>query len=147
MDLLALINPKDLIDFSQHFSITRNYLGDKLFPDQKTQNLKAEFLRLTDGLMLPTMALVHGFDTEAHIGQRPTAEKVQLEKMFIKEKINQSERVQLFLDNGGDENSIVRFVFDDVARLCESVKTRTEVMKCDVLQNGKITVKENGLTM
>lgn len=54
--------------------------------------------------MLPTMALVHGFDTEAHIGQRPTAEKVQLEKMFIKEKINQSERVQLFLDNGGDEN-------------------------------------------
>ena len=49
MDLLKLIDPKDLIDFSQNFSITRNYLGDKLFPDQKTQNLKAEFLRLTDG--------------------------------------------------------------------------------------------------
>ena len=62
MDLLKLIDPKDLIDFSQNFSITRNYLGDKLFPDQKTQNLKAEFLRLTDGLMLPTMALVHGFE-------------------------------------------------------------------------------------
>ena len=52
MDLMKLIDPKDLIDFSQNFSVTRNYLGDSLFPDQKTEHLKAEFLRLTDGLCL-----------------------------------------------------------------------------------------------
>lgn len=147
MDLMKLIDPKDLLDFSQNFSVTRNYLGDSLFPDQKTEHLKAEFLRLTDGLLLPTMAQVHAFDTETHIGQRPTAEKVRLEKMYIKEKINQSERVQLFLDNGGDQNSITRFVFDDVARLCESVKTRTEVMKCEAIQTGKVTVKENNVAL
>ena len=122
MDLMKLIDPKDLLDFSQNFSVTRNYLGDSLFPDQKTEHLKAEFLR-------------------------PTAEKVRLEKMYIKEKINQSERVQLFLDNGGDQNSITRFVFDDVARLCESVKTRTEVMKCEAIQTGKVTVKENNVAL
>ena len=92
-------------------------------------------------------AFVHAFDTEAHIGQRPTAEKVQLEKMFIKEKINQTERVQLFLENGGDNSTIVQFIFNDAARLAESVKTRTEVMKMELLQKGEVTVNENDVTM
>lgn len=144
MDIMKLVETKDLLDFSQNFNVTRSYLGDTLFPDMKTQNLKAEFYRLSDQRMLPTMAQVHGFDTEAHIGQRPTMEKVQLEKMLIKEKINQTERVQYWLDNGAEQNSIVKYIFDDVARLSESVKTRTEVMKMEALCTGKITVDENG---
>jgi hypothetical protein len=147
MDILELVNPKDLLDFSQNFSVKRNYLGDSVFPDVKTPNLKAEFYRLSDQLMLPTMALVHAFDTEAHIGARPTMEKVKLEKFLIKEKINQSERVQYVIDNGADASSIVQYIFDDVARLSESVKTRTEVMKCEVLTSGKATISENGLSM
>lgn len=147
MDLIKLIDAKDLISFSQNFSVTRNYLGDRLFPDIKTQHLKAEFLRLSDSRNLPTMAFVHSLDSEAHIGQRPKLEKVQMEKMLIKEKINQSEKVQLFLENGGTDDGVVRYVFDDVARLSESVKTRTEVMKCELLSTGKVTVKENDLNL
>lgn len=147
MNIEELVSPKDLLDFSQSFSVTRSYLGDTLFPDIKTPNLKAEFYRLSDQRRLPTMALVHGFDTEAHIGVRPTFEKVKLEKMLIKEKINQSERVQYLIDNGADAQSLVSYIFDDVARLSESVKTRTEVMKCELLQTGAIKVKENNVSM
>lgn len=147
MNIEELVKPKDLLDFSQSFSITRNYLGDQLFPDNKTPNLKAEFYRLSDQRRLPTMALVHGFNTEAHIGVRPTFEKVKLEKMLIKEKINQSERVQYLIDNGADAQSLINYVFDDIARLSESVKTRSEVMKCDLLQTGIVKVKENGVSM
>lgn len=143
MNIMKMVEAKDLLDFSQAFSVTRDYLGDKIFPDMKTQNMRAEFYRLSDQRMLPTMAMVHALDTEAHIGQRPTMEKVELEKMLIKEKINQSERVQMWLENGADTNSIVRYIFDDVARLSESVKTRTEVMKCEALCTGKLTIKEN----
>ena len=143
MDIFELVDPKELLSFSQNFSVTRNYLGDRIFPDIKTQNLKAEFFRLSDPVMLPTMALVHAFDTEAAIGARPTFEKVKLEKMLIKEKINQTERIQYLIDNGADADSLIRYVFDDVARLSESVKTRTEVMKCELLETGKITVDEN----
>lgn len=146
MDIMKLIKSKDLLDFSQNFSVSRNYLGDRLFPDIKTQNMQAEFYRLSDQRMLPTMAMVHALDTEAHIGQRPTMEKVELEKMLIKEKINQSERVQMWLSNGASENSIVRYIFDDVTRLAESVKTRTEVMKIEALCTGKLTIKENNAT-
>ena len=144
MDIMKMIEQKDLLSFSQNFKVQRNYLGDRLFPDVKTQHLKAEFYRLSDQRMLPTMAQVHALDTEAHIGQRPTMEKVQIEKMLIKEKINLSERVQMWLDNGAAQDSLVKYIFDDAARLAESVKTRTEVAKMEALCTGKITVNENG---
>lgn len=144
-DILQLVSNKDLLDFSQNLSIKRNYMGDRLFPDIKTQNLQAEFYRLSDPLQIPKMAKVHGFDTEASIGTRPTFEKVMLEKMLIKEKINQSERVRLLKDTGVDQASLVGYVYDDMGRLAESVKTRTEVMKMELIQSGKIKVKENGL--
>ena len=144
MDIMKMIEQKDLLSFSQNFKVQRNYLGDRLFPDVKTQHLKAEFYRLSDQRMLPTMAQVHALDTEAHIGQRPTMEKVQIEKMLIKEKINLSERVQMWLDNGAAQDSLVKYIFDDAARLAESVKTRTEVAKMEALCKGKITINENG---
>lgn len=145
MDVLKLVTKNDLLDFSQNLSIVRNYLGDRLFPDLKTQNLKAEFYRLSDPRQIPKMAKVHGFDTEAAIGTRPTFEKVEFEKMLIKEKINVSERVELLKDTGVEQLSLVNYIYDDMGRLAESVKTRTEVAKMELLQSGKIKVKENGL--
>lgn len=145
MDILTLISDKDRLDFSQNLSISRNYMGDTLFPDMKTENLEAEYFRLSDGLMLPSMAKVHAFDSEAAIGTRPTLEKLTIEKLLIKEKINQSERVQLYLSKGVSESAIVDYVFDDMGRLAESVKTRTEVAKMEALSTGAITVKENNL--
>ena len=145
MDILKLITDKDRLDFSQNLSVTRNYLGDTLFPDQKTENLEAEFFRLSDGLMLPSMAKVHAFDSEATIGTRPALEKVTIEKLLIKEKINQSERVQLYLSRGVSEDAAVEYIFDDMGRLAEAVKTRTEVAKMEALSTGAVTVKENNL--
>lgn len=145
MDILKLITDKDRLDFSQNLSVTRNYLGDTLFPDQKTENLEAEFFRLSDGLMLPSMAKVHAFDSEAAIGTRPALEKVTIEKLLIKEKINQSERVQLYLSRGVSEDAAVEYIFDDMGRLAEAVKTRTEVAKMEALSTGAVTVKENNL--
>jgi hypothetical protein len=146
MDILTALTDKDRLDFSQNFNIQRNYDGDREFPDRKTQYLEAEYYRLSDSLQLPTAALVHAFDTEAHIGKRPTAEKVTIEKLLIKEKINQTERVQLLKNKGvtGTE-SLLQYIFNDAGRLAENVKTRTEVAKMEVLSKGKMTVNENGL--
>ena len=94
-DILRMLSQAEQLDFSQNFLIPRpNYIGDAIFPDRKTQNFKAEYLRLAAGSQLPTMALVHGLDTEAHIGSRPALERVTVEKLFIKEKINQTESLR-----------------------------------------------------
>ena len=143
--VLTMISDKDRLDFSQNYSIQRNYVGDILFPDVKTDNLEAEYERLSEGMELPTAAMVHAFDTEAAIGVRPSFEKVNVEKLLIKEKINQSERLAHLLKRGVVESRLVEYVYDDMNRLSNNVKTRTEIAKMEVMSTGKMTIKENGL--
>lgn len=142
------IKKTDLLDFSRRFPINRpNYLGDRLFPNIKTENLEAEYERLASGANLPYLAQVHAFDTEAQIGTRPAMQSETIQKLFVKEKINQSERVRQYLSKGATNDAIVRYIFDDAARLAESVKAKTEAMKMELFCNGQITVHENGLNL
>ena len=146
--VLDLIKNEEVIKFSQELGsiCNKNLMGDRLFPDQKTKNLKATYYKLSDGQQIPTMATVHAFDTEAKIGVRPSLEKISVEKLLVKEKINLSEKEQEYLDNGISEaDDIVEAIFNDFGRLALSVKTRVEVAKMELLSSGKITVKENGL--
>ena len=148
-DILNMISDADRLEFSQQLSVARPaYIGDRIFPDQKTENLKAEYLRLADGATIPTMATVHAFDTEAEIGTRPALEKTEVEKLLIKRKINQTERMRQLTENGVyADDAVVRYVFDDMRLMAESVKARTEVAKMEVLSTGKMTIKENNLNM
>ena len=147
MNLMEAITDKDLLELSQNFPIHRNYTGDTLFPDVKTEHLVAEYYRLADEPNLPSIAMVHGFDTEAAIGSRKNLERVTVEKLLIKEKINLSERMRLLLDHGVRETALLDSLFDDMNNLAESVKTRTEAMKMEALQTGKVTVNENNVNL
>jgi hypothetical protein len=145
-DILTELTGKDLLSFSQNFNIRRNYDGDTEFPDRKTRFLEAEWLRLSAGQRLPTAAFVHAFDAEAQIGKRPSFEKVKVEKLFIKEKINETEQIQLLKTRGvAGTDALYNYVFNDAGRLAENVKTRTEVIKQELLSTGKVTVHENNL--
>lgn len=147
-DILTMITEADRLDFSQNFSIARNYLGDSIFPDAKTENLLAEYIRLAKGANLPVMATVHAFDTEAQIGSRPAFDKVNVEKLLIKRKINQTERVRQLTEHGVyKDDAVVNYIFDDMRLMAEGVKTRTEVAKMEVLATGKMSIKENGLDL
>ena len=44
--VLSMITDKDRLDFSQNYSIARNYVGDRLFPDIKNENLEADKERI-----------------------------------------------------------------------------------------------------
>ncbi len=145
--VLSMISDKDRLEFSQNFAVSRNYVGDRLFPDIKTENLEAEYIRLSEGMDLPTAAMIHAFDTEAAIGVRPGFEKVSIEKLLIKEKINQSERLRQLLNHGVKETSLVNYVYDDMTRLADSVKVRTELAKMEVMSTGKMTINENNVKM
>ena len=148
-DILNLISDAERLAFSQNLSVARPaYIGDRIFPDQKTANLKAEYLRLAEGANIPVMATVHAFDTEAEIGTRPVFDKTEVEKLLIKRKINQTERVRLLTENGVyADDAIVRYVFDDMRLMAEAVKTRTEVAKMEVVATGKMTIRENNLNL
>ena len=144
----GLVEERDLLDFSQNFSVVRNYMGSRLFPDVKTQYMDAEYYRLCKNGNLPLVAQVHAFDTEARIGSRIPLDKAEHEKLLIKEKINQTEELRK-MQRGMtmDADSILNYVFDDAARMAERVVARTEKAKMDALATGKMTVEENGLSL
>lgn len=148
-DILELISNADRLDFSRNLTIARPaYLGDRLFPDQKTENMMAEYLRLANGATMPVMATVHALDTEAEIGSRPVFDKARVKKLLIKRKINQTERMQLLVENGVyADDAIVRYVYDDMRMMADAVKVRTEVAKMEVLSTGKMSISENRLTL
>ena len=143
-NILESITQEERLNFSQDFSVKRPGILDTIFPDVKTQYLKAEYYRLMAGQRLPEVAFVHALDTEAEIGTRPGFEKVLTEKLFIKRKINQSERLQQAIENGVPDNEALKnFVFDDAANLFEGVVARANVMKGQFLSTGAVKVKEN----
>ena len=142
-----LIDRKELLDFSQGLSIARPaYLGSRLFPDQKTQYIHQEYTRLAENGNLPQIAAVHAFDTEANIASRIPMEKVEVEELLIKEKINQTENIRR-LFRGFTPDNVKDYVFDDAARLFEKIIARAEKAKIDAITTGKYTITENNLNM
>lgn len=147
-NVLETITEEERLNFSQSFDVKRPGILGTIFPDTKTQYLKAEYYRLMAGQRLPEIAFVHALDTEAEIGSRPGFEKVLTEKLFIKRKINQSERLQQAIENGvPDDENLKKFVFDDAANLFEGVVARANVMKGQFLSTGIVKVKENHVDM
>lgn len=147
-NVLDTIKAEERLNFSQNYDIKRPGILDTIFPDTKTQYWKAEYYRLMAGQRLPEVAFVHALDTEAEIGSRPGFEKVLTEKLFIKRKINQSERLQEAIENGvPDNDALTKFVFDDVNNLFEGVVARANVMKGQFLGTGIVKIKENNVDM
>lgn len=147
--LSNLIDNRQLLDFSQHFQVARpQYLGSRLFPDRKTQYIEQEYTRLCENGNLPTIAFIHADDTEAHIGSRIPFERVRIEELLIKEKINLTEGVRKLTRGLSMENDeLRRYIFDDVARMAERVVTRGELLKIEAFSTGNLTIDENGVKL
>ena len=146
-DILNLIKDSDRIAYAQSYAYQKTFMGQKLFPAKKVENLKVRVMQLLEGGNLPVMAKVHAFDAEARIGDRPSFEEFSVEQMFIKEKINQSERIIKYLGHNASDNEIKNFVYDDYNNMLSRVLTRAEVATMELLSTGKITVDENNVKL
>ena len=146
MDYLSMLKPEEIIEFTDNLSYKTNFMGDKLFPNIKSGNLKVAMRRIMEGATVPVMAQVHALDSEARIGERPSFEEITFEKLLIKEKLNQTERMAEFIDSGASDGEIKNLIFDDIANLVSRVLTRVEVMKMEYLATGNVTIEENGIS-
>lgn len=150
MDYIALLKQKDWIDIAENYQYkVSGYKAQALFPAMKTPNLKLAYNKIVDGGDLPVMAKVSAFDAEAPIGDRTNFERIELSKLYIKEKINQTEALRYYIKEmagDGNEQAIKNYIFDDASNLISRVITRTEVMNCELLCTGKITISENNVS-
>ena len=149
-DFLKILDGETLANISVQFdykSATSNFVGLKLFPMVKTPNLKVAMYNLLKGSDVPVIALVHAFDSEARIGDRPNFEEIRAELLLIKEKINQGEELRKKIrDMGMDstERAILNAIYDDISNEIAKVLTAFERRACEALSTGKCVVDENG---
>ena len=149
-DFLKILDGETLANISVQFdykSATADFVGLKLFPMVKTPNLKVAMYNLTKGAAVPVIALVHAFDSEARIGDRPNYEEIRAELLLIKEKINQGEELRKKVKDMGmdsSERAILEAIYDDISNEIAKVLTAFERRACEALSTGKCVVDENG---
>lgn len=149
-DFLKILDGKALADISVQFDYkkaTAEFVGLKLFPMVKTDNLKVAMYNLARGASVPVIALVHAFDSEARIGDRPMSEEINAQLLLIKEKINQGEEIRKKVKDMGmdsSERAILIALYDDISNEIVKVLTAFERRACEVLSTAKCIVDENG---
>lgn len=121
---------------------------DGLVGDIRTGNIMAKWQSIAAEYQTSIMAQFHAFDVEANKTIRVPVDTHNLKKALIKVKIDQSELLQEYINNGvqGDDE-LKDYVLNDGIRLADQVFTRSKVAKAEMLATGRMTIKENGLDL
>lgn len=149
-DLLKTLKHEELVRISSDFdylSVTQDFVGLKLLPMVRTENMKVAIYNLMKGASVRVSALVHALDSEARIGDRPEFEEITNELLLIKEKINQGEELRKKIKDLGmdsSDNAIVLALYDDIANQISKVLVGFERRACELLSTGKVEINENG---
>lgn len=150
MDYLKNLKGETLVSISADFdylSATANFVGLKLMPMVRTENLKVAMYNLLHGQDIPVIALVHALDAEARIADRPEYEEIKAELFLIKVKLDEGEELRKKIKDMGmssEERTILNAIYDDITNLISRVLTGFERRACELLSTGKITIDENG---
>ena len=147
-NIYGKVAKQDWIDVGAQVPTRQNDPIDRLFGDEKTDNLVAYWESIAAEYSIPVMAQFHGFDTESLKTFRVPIDTHNIEKGLIKVKINQSERLRALVRAGvqGDQR-LYDYVLQDGIRLADQVITRTKVAKNELMATGKVTIKENNLDL
>ena len=146
LNLLSEIEPDTLTGFAR--AALRDYESNqfglgKYFPPQQIQDTMVTFG--TGGGGLANSAVFRSYDAEAPIGQRETIAKKSLEIPPISEKLWLTEYERDRLMNNND--AMIADVYNDAATLMRGISARMEVARGRALQDGSLTIDENGLTL
>lgn len=149
MDFLRTLKREELVSISADFNYlraTEEFVGLKLLPMARTENLKVAIYNLTQGADVPVMALVHAFDSEARIGDRPEYEEIKAELLLVKEKIDQGEELRKKIKDFGmvaSDANVLNAIYADINNQISKVLVAFEKRACELLSTGKVVINEN----
>ena len=120
------------------------YLGETLFPSQKQLGTDISWLKASNGL--PIAIQPSNYDAKARLREKEGFEGVSTEMAFFREamRIGEKDRQQLNMLMNHPQSAIampiITKIFNEVSRIVEGVRVQAEIMRMQLLTEGKINV-------
>ena len=120
------------------------YFGESIFPAQKQLGTDISWLKGANGL--PIAIQPSNYDAKARLREKEGFEGVSTEMAFFREamRIGEKDRQQLNMLLNHPQSQvampIISKIFDEAARLVEGVRVQAEIMRMQLLTQGKIDI-------
>lgn len=148
-DFIKFLTPAAIAaNWTEAYSNQMPYLGSALFPNKKKAGLDLAWFKGNKGL--PVSLMPSAFDAKATFRSRIGFDKLETEMPFFREgfKIKEKDRQELLRVADAHDpyaKMMVQQVFNDAAELIEGARVVSERMRMDLLFNGSIAIKANGV--
>lgn len=141
----SYVSPADLTAFVRQVPIDQNYILNQILPDRYDEILEAEF---AESQVTTRAARARAWDAPPMPGRRDSFTTRKVKLPAVSQFLARGERDRLELErlrSGGQATqAIERAIFDDAENNARSVLARVEMMRGDVLADGKVTLVELG---
>lgn len=148
-----LIDPKLLISYvraydqerlrpENRYSLSRDYLPFTLTDD-------LEFKIRQGGLEDEDIAEYRAFDTPAKAGKRAGVRYIEgsLGPISRQMPLGEEEMLRQRVMDSGDNDPLIQAIYDDAEKMTRAVKGRIELACGDLIDDGVVTIAENGLSI
>ncbi len=147
-----LVDPAELIDYVRAFDneVLRpegKIVLDELLPNRPIEDLE---FRIRKGALLDVdVAEFRAWDTPARMIGRQGTTRINGSLAPISQQIpiGEEEMHRVRILQGGSNNPLINQIYDDAELMIRSVQARVELARGDLINDGKVTISENGLTL
>lgn len=141
----SYVSPGALTAFVRQVPLDQGYILNQILPDRYDEVLEAEF---ADTQVTTRAAKARAWDAPPMPGRRDTFTTRKVKLPAVSQFLARGERDRLELERlrsgGQSTQQIERAIYDDAENNARSVLARVEMMRGDVLADGKVTLPELG---
>lgn len=141
----AVVPPVALTEFARAVPIDQNYVLNTILPDEQVESLDVEF---SEGVVTTRAAKARAFDAPPRKGERDGFRTSRVRLPAVSQMLDRGESDRLQLERmrlgGTSTAAIEQQIYDDTERNTRSILTKAEIMRGDLLNDGKVTLPELG---
>jgi len=141
----SYVSPQALTAFVRALPVDQNYILSQVLPNKYDEILEVEF---AESVTTTRAAKARAWDAPPMPGTRDTFTVSKAKLPAVSQFLSRGERDRLELERlrsgGQGTQAIERAIFDDAENNARSIQARVELMRGDVLTDGKVTIAELG---
>jgi len=147
-----LVDPQELIQYVRAFENEVLRAEGRIVLDQYLPNVYTDDLEVRmrkGGLNDTDAAEYRAWDTPAPMTDRPGVSRISGKLGPVSRQIPLGEEETLRVRSmlAGNNNPLIDAIYADAERMTRAVAVRVELARGDVINDGKVTIVENGLTL